>query len=186
VTEVIDECTAAGARHPIPRAFVILALIAHRRGRDRAALDHLEDAAAICPELDDPAQLADILAKLSVHQVTLGQPAEAVQSVVESGQLARQIDRGQVRWWPLGAAAVVHMARGHRELATRALGAFDAHAPPMAGLPAEDGGFLAEATAATRARLDAADIVRAATDARRRRLDQLIDELVVHPLSTPA
>jgi predicted ATPase/class 3 adenylate cyclase len=187
VTEVIDECAAAGARHPIPRALALLAVIAHRRGRDPAALDHLQEAAAVCRELDDPAQLSDILANLSAHQAALGQLAEAALSVVESAQLAVQIDRGQARWWPLAAAAVVHMARGHPALATRALGAFDAHTPRRAGVPGEGWsfGFLAEAAAATRARLDAADIASAATAARRRRLDQLIDELIVRAVSTP-
>jgi hypothetical protein len=188
VREVIDECTAAGPRHPIPRALAILALIAHRRGHDLAALDHLQDAVAICRDLDDPAQLAEFLVHLSVHQVALAQLAEAVQSVVESAQLARQIDRGQSRWWSLSAAAVVHMARGQPALATQALGASDAHTPSRAGVPGEGWGlgFLAEATAATRARLDAAKVASAAAAARRRRLDQLIDELVVHALSTPA
>jgi hypothetical protein len=111
-----------------------------------------------------------------------------VQSVVESAQLAGQIDRGQSRWWSLSAAAVVHMARGQPALATRALGASDAHTPSRAGVPGEGWGlgFLAEATAAMRARLDAAEVASAAAAARRRRLDQLIDELVVHGLSTPA
>jgi predicted ATPase len=96
VTQVIDDCTAAEALHPMPQALTILALIAHRRGRDQAALDHLQAAAAICRELDDPVQLADVLVHLSAHQVALGQSAAAAQSVVESAQLVRQIDRGPV------------------------------------------------------------------------------------------
>jgi predicted ATPase/class 3 adenylate cyclase len=182
VTQVVDECTAAGARHPIPRALSMLALIAHRRGRDEAALDHLQEAAAISRQLDDPAQLSDLLANLAALQIALGRPSEALQALAESAHLAVQVDRGPGRFWPFGAAAVVHMARGHPAFATRALGAYDAHSPPMASVPRDLNGYfgiLAEAVEATRARLDAADIATAATAARRRRLDHLIAELIV-------
>jgi predicted ATPase/class 3 adenylate cyclase len=188
VTEVLDECTAAGARHPIPRALAMLALIAHRRCHDQAALDHLKDAVAIARELDDPAQLSDLMANLCAHQVALGQPAEAMQSLMESAQLAGQANRGPGRSWPLAAAAVVHLARGDPALATRALGAYDGHTPPTAGVARVvrgDFGILAEAIQATRARLDPADVAIAATAARRVRVDQLIDELVIQAARTP-
>src|SRR5262245_19100572 len=90
-----------------PRALAILALLAHRRGRDQAALAHLQEAAAVCRELDDPAQLSDLLANLSVLQVTVGQQAEAVQSMVESAHLVGQVDRDPGRPWLLAAAAVL-------------------------------------------------------------------------------
>ena len=181
VTELINECTAAGVLHPVPRALVILALIAHRRGHDQAALDHLQDAAAIWRDLDDPAQLAEFLTHVSAHQIALGQLADAAQSLVESAQLAVQVNRGPVRFWSLLVAAALHMARGQPELATRALGAYDAHRPDLAevpgGVPIFD--FLAETAATTRAQLDPADVAAAARAARRERVDQLIDELIV-------
>jgi predicted ATPase/class 3 adenylate cyclase len=187
--QVIEDCTAAGARHPVPRALSVLAFIAHRRGDDQAALDHLHDAAAITRELDDPGQLAHLLANLSALQTALGRGAEALESLAESAQLAEQVGQGARRSWPLAAAAVLHLARGQPAIATRALGAYDAHTPPRASTLGNVGGYvgiLAEAISATRARLDAAKVATAATAARRQSLDQLIDELIIQVANTPA
>jgi predicted ATPase len=180
--QVVEECTAAGARHPVPRALSVLAFIAHRRGRDQAALELLEDAAAISRELDDPAQLANLLANLSAQQTALGRGAEALQSLAESAQLYEQIGRVAGRSWPLAGAAVLHLARGQPAMATRALGAYDAYTPPKASMPGDVGGYvgiLDDAISATRARLDAAEVATAATAARRKSLDELIDELII-------
>jgi predicted ATPase/class 3 adenylate cyclase len=187
VTQVIDDCTAAGADHPVPQALSVLAFIAYRRGRDQEALDHLQDAAAISRELDDPGQLADVLANTSVQQLALGRSKEAQQTLVESARLLAQVHRGPGRCWPLAAAAVLHLARGEPALATRALGAYDAHTPPHMSVPGEHRGYsdiLVEAVDAARARLDAADITTATTAARRVRLDQLIDELIFQTANT--
>jgi hypothetical protein len=188
-TQVIEDCTAAGAPHPVPRALSVLAFIAHRRGRDQAALDHLQDAATITRELDDPGQLAHLLTNLSALQTALGRGAEALESLAESAQLAEQVGQGARRSWPLAAAAVLHLARGQPAIATRALGAYDAHTPPRASTFGNVGGYvgiLAEAISATRARLDAAQVATAATAARRQSLDQLIDELIIQVANTPA
>jgi len=143
VTQVIDDCTAAGAHHPVPQALSVLAFIACRRDRAQEALDHLQDAAAVSRELDDPGQLA----------------------------------------------AVLHLARGEPALATRSLGSYDAHTPLHVSVPGEYRGYsgiLAEAVDAARARLDEDDIATAAAAARRLRLDQLVDELILRAADTPA
>jgi predicted ATPase/class 3 adenylate cyclase len=181
--QVVDECTAAGARHPVARALSVLAFIAHRRGRDQAALELLQDATAISRELDDPIQLAFVLGNLAAQQTTMGRGAEALQSLAEAAQLDEQI--GRVAGWsrPLAAAAVVHLARGKPAIATRALGAYDAHTPPDAiGRPGDASwyvGILSDASEATRARLDPTEVAAAAKAARRKSPDQLINELIV-------
>jgi predicted ATPase len=189
VTQVIDDCTAAGAHHPVPQALSVLAFIACRRDRAQEALDHLQDAAAVSRELDDPAQLADVLANMSAQQIALGRSEEAEQTLVESARLLAQVHRGPGRCWPLAAAAVLHLARGEPALATRALGAYDAHTPLHVSVPGEYRGYsgiLAEAVDAARARLDEDDIATAAAAARRLRLDQLVDELILQAADTPA
>jgi predicted ATPase/class 3 adenylate cyclase len=185
--QVIQECTAAGGRHPVPRALSMLAFIAHRRGDDQAALDYLQDALAIARELDDPGTLARALANLSAQQTTLGRGAEALASLAESARLSEQVGWGAGRSWPLAAAAVLYLARGQPTIATRALGAHDAHTPPKAstlGTMGDDVSILDEAISATRARLDAADVATAATAARRESVDQLIHELIIHVANT--
>jgi tetratricopeptide (TPR) repeat protein len=133
--QVVEQCSAAGAHHPVPRAVSILAFIAHVRGRDQAALEMLQDAAAISRQLDDPGQLADSLANLSVLQTALGRGAEALQSLAESAQLDEQVGGVAGRSRTLAAAAVLHLARGQPAMATRALGAHDAHTRPNTGPP---------------------------------------------------
>jgi hypothetical protein len=185
---VIEECTAAGGRHPVPRAFSMLAFIAHRRGHDQAALDYLQDAIAVARELDQPGHLSRVLANLSVQQTALGREAEALESLAESARLGEQ-DGWGARSWPLAAAAVLHLARGQPAIATQALGAYDAHTPPRASTLGNIGGYvgiLDEAISATRARLDAADVAAAATAARRKSHDQLIHELIIHVANTSA
>jgi hypothetical protein len=167
----------------------VLAFIAHVRGRDQAALEMLQDAAAMSRQLDDSGQLADLLANLSVQQTSLGRGAEALQSLAESAQLDEQIGRVARRSWPLAAAAVLHLARGQPAMATRALGAYDAHTRPNTGIPGDVGGYisiLTDAISATRARLDPAEVATAAMAARRQSLDQLIDELIIQAANMAA
>jgi predicted ATPase len=187
--QVVEECTAAGAHHPVPRALSVLAFIAHVRGRDHAALEMLQDAAAMSRQLDDPGQLADLLANLSVQLTSLGRGAEALQSLAESAHLGEQIGRVARKSWPLAAAAVLHLARGQRAMATRALGAYDAHTRPNTGIPGDVGGYisiLTDAISVTRARLDPPEVATAAMAARRLSLDQLIDELIIQAANTAA
>jgi hypothetical protein len=124
-----------------------------------------------------------VLGNLAAQQTTMGRGAEALQSLAEAAQLDEQIRR--VAGWsrPLAAAAVVHLARGKPAIATRALGAYDAHTPPDAiGRPGDASwyvGILSDASEATRARLDPTEVAAAAKAARRKSPDQLINELIV-------
>lgn len=91
-------------------------------------------------------------------------------------QIDQQIGRLPGRAYTLGIAAVVHVARGDTPLSTSALGAFDAH--PVEGALAA---LLAEPIETARGRLDRTDVAAAAAAARRRSVDELIDELIRRP-----
>jgi hypothetical protein len=55
--QVIQDCSEAGARHPIGQALRNLASIARRRGDNAEALEFLHEAVALYRKLDDPWQL---------------------------------------------------------------------------------------------------------------------------------
>jgi hypothetical protein len=183
--QALEECTAAGALHPVGHAMGILAGIAHRRRQSDAALEFLRDAAALYRELGDPWQLADILNDLAAQEAYQGRDMDALQTLAESSEIDRQIGRLRRRATKLAATAVVHLARGERALATSALGAYDAH--PGEGPPRPLNrvggyiGWLVDAVEATRARLDPTEVASAAAAARSKSLDELIDELVIQP-----
>lgn len=167
------------------QALCVLAYVAHRRGRDDTALERLQDAAALYRNLDDRWQLADIMIDLAAQEAFMGRAADALQAVAESSQLEAQIGRLSGRPFRLAAAAVVHMAGGQRALSISALGAYDAHAPPAGYMPRNRiGGYvgrLVDSVNMTRARLDPAEVAAAAAAARRKSLDDLIDELIIQP-----
>jgi predicted ATPase/DNA-binding SARP family transcriptional activator len=183
--QALEECTAAGALHPVGHAMGMLAGIAHRRRQSDAALEFLRDAAALYRELGDPWQLADILNDLAAQEAYQGRDIDALQTLAESSEIDRQIGRLRRRATKLAATAVVHLARGDRALATSALGAYDAH--PGEGPPRPLNrvggyiGWLVDAVEATRARLDPTEVASAAAAARSKSLDELIDELIIQP-----
>jgi hypothetical protein len=101
--------------------------------------------------------------------------------LAESTRLDEQIGKLPGRSYVFGAAAVVHLARGQTNLAALALGAFDAH--PMRGTL---GTLQVQAVDETRARLDPIEVAAATAAARRKSIDELIDELITQPATVPA
>jgi predicted ATPase/class 3 adenylate cyclase len=186
--QVIEECDAAGVRHPVGRALWMLGWIAHRRGQPDLAIGHLQDALAIYRDLDDPWQLADLMADLATQTAINGQGTEALRVLAGSAQLDETIGRHKERSYRLAIAAVVHLARGEIELATAALGAYDAH--PVGGTLRASGqltpplGWLAEAVETARTQLDPTGLAAATAGARGKGVDQLLDELIVRPANT--
>jgi predicted ATPase len=187
--QVIAECNAVGARHPMGQALCNLAFIARRRGRNDAALEFLHDAAAVYRDLDDPWQLAGLLVDLAEQQAAMGRGDEALQALAESSRLDEQIGRMPGRSFRLAVAAFAHLARGQPAMATSALGAYDVHPPEVSRMPwsgvGGSIGWLADTVETTRARLDPAEVAVAAAAARRKSLDELIDVLIIQP-ATPA
>jgi predicted ATPase/DNA-binding SARP family transcriptional activator/class 3 adenylate cyclase len=183
--QVLQECTTAGALHPVGAALRMLAHVAHRRHQDDAALEFLQEAAAIYRDLHDPWQLAEILPDLAAQEAHLGRGAEALQALAESSQVDEQIGRLPRRSTKLAAVAVVHLERGQRALAISALGAYDAH--PAEGPPKpvnRVGGYISwfmDAVGTTRAQLDPVAVAAAAAAARHKSLDELIAELIIQP-----
>jgi hypothetical protein len=113
---------------------------------------------------------------LAAQSAIAGRGAQALQALAESTRLDQQIGPLPGRAYTLGIAAGVHMARGDTALSTSALGAFDAH--PVGGTLAA---LLAEPVETARARLDPTEVAAAAAAARRKSVDELIDELIIQP-----
>jgi predicted ATPase/DNA-binding SARP family transcriptional activator/class 3 adenylate cyclase len=174
--QVIEQCNTAGVRHPVGQAFCNLAIIAHQRGHHHAAAEFLENAIAVYRDLNDPWQLAGLLVDWAAQAAIAGRQDEALQVLAESTRLDAQIGKLSGRSYVFGAAAVVHLARGQTNLATLALGAFDAH--PMRGTL---GTLQVEAVDETRARLDPAAVAAAAVAAHHKSVDELIDEMIIQP-----
>jgi tetratricopeptide (TPR) repeat protein len=183
--QVIEECSAAGERYPVGQGLCVLAFVARRRGRDDEALELLQDAVALYRELDDPYQLSGLLVDLAEQEAVMGRGAEALQALAESSQLDEQIGRLPGRSRRLAVAALVHLTCGQLDMSISALGAYDAHPPEDARSPRTrvggSVGWLADAVETTRARLDRAEVAAAAVAARGKSLDELIDELIIHP-----
>jgi predicted ATPase/DNA-binding SARP family transcriptional activator len=181
--EVVAECDETGVRHPVGQALCNLAYVAHRRGQNQAALELLQDAVALYRNLDDAWQLAEILVDLAAQEASVGRGGEALRALAESSQLDQKLGRRHTAAFQLAAAAVVHLARGELRLSTAALGAYDAHSTqfysPPRGTAGGYIGWLAEAVATTRARLDPKEIAAAAAAAGQKTLDQLINELII-------
>lgn len=175
--QVIEQCDAAGVRHPVGQAFCNLAIVAHQRGHHDSAAEFLEDAIAVYRDLNDPWQLAGLLVDLAAQSAIAGRQDEALQALAESTRLDEQIGKLPGRSYVFGAAAVVHLARGQTTLAVLALGAFDAH--PMRGTL---GTLQVEAVDETRSRLDATEVAAASAAAQHRSIDELIDELIIQPV----
>jgi hypothetical protein len=184
--QVIDDCNAAGVRHPVGQALCNLGFIAHWRGRDDAALEFLHDAAALFRDLDDRWQLGDLLVDVAVAEAALGRGADGLQALAESVRLERQIGRRPWRSFKLAVASVVHRARGQPTMANTAMGAFLAHRPESMNWvrPLRSGGHIgwaADAVRTTQAQLDSAEVDAATVAARSKALDELMDELIVQP-----
>jgi predicted ATPase/DNA-binding SARP family transcriptional activator len=179
--QVIEQCNRAGVRHPVGQALCNLAIIASQRGHHDAAAEFLEDAIAVYRDLNDRWQLAGLLVDLAAQAAIAGRQDEALQALAESTRLDEQIGKLPGRSYVFGAVAVVHLARGQTNLAALALGAFDAH--PMRGTL---GTLQVEAVDATRARLDPTEVAAATATARHKSIDELIDELIIHPATTTA
>jgi predicted ATPase/class 3 adenylate cyclase len=179
--QVIEECDAAGARHPVGQALCNLAYIAIRRGELDDALALVHDAIALYRDLDDPWQTAGALQDLAALASIAGRGAEALQALAEAVQLGEQVGRLARQPNVLATAAVVHLARGERALAISALGAYDAHRPP-----GPRGGYLvlgplAGAVDTARAQLDPAAVATATARAHTRQIGELTDELIIQP-----
>jgi tetratricopeptide (TPR) repeat protein len=187
--QVVQECSAAGARHPVGQALCNLAWIAHRRGCNDVALEFFQDAVALYRDLDDPRQLAGLLVELAAQEAAMGRGAEALRALAESSQLDEQIGRLPGRSFTLAVAAFVYLARGQLDMSVSALGAYDAHPAGATGWwrPAGGGGYLgsvADGVETTRARLDPAEVAAATAAARGTSLDELIDQLIMQPAKT--
>jgi predicted ATPase len=183
--QVLQECSAAGARHPMGGALSMLAFIAHRRGRDDVALEFLHDAVALYRELDDSRTLTGWLVHLAAQEAAMDRGAEALQALAESSELDEEIGRLPGRSYRLAVAAVVHLARGQTSLAVSALGAYDAH-PTGDASRARFGfggylGWLDEAVEKTRLRLGTAEVAAATATARHEGINELIDRLIIQP-----
>jgi predicted ATPase/class 3 adenylate cyclase len=184
--QVVEECGASGVHYPVGEALVLLAVIAHRRGHDDAAVTYLRDAVAHSRDVDDRRQLAAVLIDLAAQEASMGRGAEALQALAESSRLDEQIGRLPRRSYQLAAAALAHLARDEPALAISALGGYDAHPRELAIAPfGRIGGHVnwlgAAGMAAMRARLDPSAVAAAAATAHTRPLDQLVDELIIQP-----
>ncbi len=183
--QVIDECGAGGEDYPVGQALCILAFIARRRDHDDEAQALLQEAVELYREFDDPYQLSGLLVDLAEQEAVMGRGAEALRALAESAQLDEQIGRLPGRSRRLGVAAVVHLARGQRELAVAALGAYDAHPPEDDRGPRTrvggSVGWRADAVETTRQQLPAADVGAAAAATRGKNLEDLIDDLIIRP-----
>jgi predicted ATPase/DNA-binding SARP family transcriptional activator/class 3 adenylate cyclase len=183
--QVIEECSAADARQPEGQALCILAFIARRRGRDDAALELLHDAIALYRDLDDPWRLSGLLVDLAEQEAVMARGDEALQTLAESSLLDEQIGRLPGGSRRLAVAALVHLTRGQEGMSIAALGAYDAHPPDDARSPwtrvGGSVGWLANAVEATRARLDPSAVAAATATARGKKLEELIDELILQP-----
>jgi hypothetical protein len=137
-------------------------------------------------EVDDRRQLAAVLIDLAAQEASVGRGAEALHALAESSQLDEQIGRLPSRSYHLAVAALAHLARDERVLATSALGGYDAHPsesaiPPFGRIGGHVNWLDPAAMAAMRARLDPDAVAAAAAMARVRSLDGLIDELIIQP-----
>jgi predicted ATPase/DNA-binding SARP family transcriptional activator len=179
--QVVEECDAAGARHPVGQALCNLAYVAISRGQHDAAFAFFHDAIALYRGLDDPWQTAVTLHDLAILASIAGRGSEALQALAEGVQLDEQIGRLSIQSNVLAIAALVHLARGKPALATSALGAYEAHRPsgPRGGYVVM--GVLAETVETARTQLDPAAIATATVSARNRPIGDLIDELIVQP-----
>jgi predicted ATPase/class 3 adenylate cyclase len=184
--QVVEECGASGVHYPVSEALVLLAVIAHRRGQDAAAVTFLREAVARSRDVDDRRQLAAVLIDLAAQEASMGRGAEALQALAESSRLGEQIGRRPRRSYQLAAAALAHLARDEPGLAISALGGYEAHPSEFVIAPfgriGEHVDWLDPAAmAAMRTRLDPDAVTAAAATARSRPLDELIDELIIRP-----
>jgi tetratricopeptide (TPR) repeat protein len=183
-SKVVQESKAAGAWSPMGRALCNLGYVARLRGDNDAALEFLQDAAALYQDLDDPWQLAGLLVELAAQKAAMGRGADALQTLAESAQLDEQLGQLPERSFRLAVAAVVHAARHQPGLSIAALGAYDAHVPKGTGWwrPGVGGGqigWLAEAVETTRAQLDPAEVATATATARQKSVDEVVPRVVV-------
>jgi predicted ATPase len=186
---VVEECGAAGVRHPVGQALSNLAYVARRRGHGQAALEFLQEAESIYRDLDDRWQLSGILIDLSAQQAAMGQGTEALKALAEASRVSEQIGRLSGRWFLLAVAAFAHLANGDSGLSTSALGGYDAHAEATGpglgwGRPRAGAGYirwLDDVIESTRAQLNPAEIAAATTAARHKSLDELINKLIIQP-----
>jgi tetratricopeptide (TPR) repeat protein len=165
-----------------------LAYVAHRRGDNDAALGFFHEAVAAYRDLDDLWHLAGLLMEQAAQQARMRRYTEALKAVAESSRLDEQIGRLPERSYRLAVAAVVHLACGQPAKAITALGAFDAHRPRSTGVwrpgVGVGGGhipWLDDAVDTARSQLDLAEVAAATAAARRKSLDELIDDLIIQP-----
>jgi tetratricopeptide (TPR) repeat protein len=185
--QVVEECTAAGVRHPVGQALCILAYIAHRRDEDDAALEFLHEAVALYRDLGDRFQLAGLLVDLAVQEAVMGRGDEALETLAESSRLDEQIGRPQTpgRVFKLAAAAAIYVARGERAQSISALGAYLEYSPEGNRKPySRFGGYirgLIDITDTMIAQFDSIEVAAARAAARRKNVDALIEEFIIEP-----
>jgi predicted ATPase len=91
--QIVEECSAAGARHPAGQALRNLAVIAHRRCQHDAALDFIRQAVAIFRDLDDRWSLAVTLGELAAQAAVAGVgPTDFVHWSNRHGSTSRSAD----------------------------------------------------------------------------------------------
>ncbi len=130
--------------------------------------------------------LSGLPVDLAAQLADMGHGAQALDALAESSQLDKQVGRLPGRSFGLAVASVVHLARGQPAMAISALGAYDAHPVETAGWGRPIGGggsigLLADVVEPTRAQLDPTELAATTAAARRKSLDELIDELIVEP-----
>ena len=184
--EVIENCEAAGVRHPAGQALYLRAYLARESGDDNAAVAYLQEAAGLYRDLGDPARLAGMLGDLAAEQARLGQPREALQNLAAMARLAKETGRSADVPLILTIAAVIHAEGGDPALMLAAIAAYEAHPESRAAAridprPTSVLHRLTDAVNAARAQVDPAELADATAAARRKGVSRLVDELILRP-----
>jgi tetratricopeptide (TPR) repeat protein len=177
--DAIETCSQTGVRPPLGIAWSVLAYTAWRRGDDEVALAYLHDGVGLYRELGQPQQLAWALLDLAVYEATWGLHDETMQHLAEAARLNEQAGSQTGRARSLAIAAHAYLVRGDRDMATAALGAFDATGYAWRWDGHRAIVQITDGVPATRAALDPRAVAAAAEDARRRSVDALIDDLIM-------
>jgi predicted ATPase/class 3 adenylate cyclase len=178
-TDVIEMCYQTGARAPLGTVWSVLAYTAWRRGDDEVALAYLHDGVGLYRDLGEPHQLAWALLDLAAYKAAWGLPDETMQHLAEAARLGEQAGSQTERARSLAIAAYAYLVRGDRDMATAALGAFDATGYAWRWEGHWATAQIIDGIPETRAALDPRAVAAAAEDARHRSVDALIDDLIM-------
>jgi predicted ATPase/class 3 adenylate cyclase len=187
--QVVQECGAAGVRHPVGEALWNLGFIARRQGRDDA-VEILHRAVDLYRDLNDPRQLAILLVDVAAQEAARGRGDAALAALAESVQLDNRIGQLPGRSFRLAIAALAYHVLGHKTLSLSALGAYYAHPAGASSWGRADGfgGYLGWLTdiEALQAQHDPAAVAAATAAAGGKKLDDLIHDLIIAPVTAPA